>query len=98
MRETWLRPNRRAILFGCVPPLIAAAIGAWLKFATGDSGGSFWRGLGIFFIIASLSIIAIMLSQLRRPRIAYHEGMVLFYVRVGQPIAVPVAVVESFFF
>jgi hypothetical protein len=98
MRETWLRPNRRAILFGSVPPLVVAAMGAWLTLALGESASNFWRWLGIFLIVASLPMIGIMLSQLRHPRIAYHGGMVLFYVRVGQPIAVPVGVVESFFF
>ncbi len=98
MRETWLRPNRRAILFGCVPPLLLAAIGAWLTFALSESPGNFWRWLGIIFLVASVVMIGIMLSQLRHPRIAFHEGKVLFFLRVGQPIAVPVGIVESFFF
>jgi hypothetical protein len=98
MRETWLRPNRRAILFGCVPPLIFGAIGAWLTFARGESAGNFWQWLGIFLLVTSVVMVGIMLSQLRHPRIAFHDGMVLFYLRVGQPIAVPVEIVESFFF
>src|SRR5215218_1012926 len=98
MRETWLRPNRRAILFGCVPPLVAAVIGTWFTFALGESASIFWRWLGVFLIVASISMIGIMLSQLRHPRISYHNGLVLFYVRIGQPIAVPIGVVESFFF
>jgi len=98
MRETWLRPNRRAILFGCVPPLFLTAIGAWLTFAVGESAGSFWRWLGLVLLVASVVMIGIILSQLRHPRIAFHDGMVLFYLRVGQPIAVPVGIVESFFF
>jgi hypothetical protein len=98
MQETWLKPNRRAILFGCVPPLIFAAIGAWLAFALGRPVGSFWRLLGSFLTIPSLAMIGTMLSQLRHPRIAFRDGMVLFFVRVGQPIAVPVEIVESFFF
>jgi len=98
MREIWLRPNRRAILFGCMPPLILAAIGAWLTLALGESAGNFWRWLGLILLVASVVMIGIMLSQLRHPRIAFHDGMVLFYLRVGQPIAVPVGIVESFFF
>lgn len=95
MREIWLRSNRRAILIGCVPPLVLAAIGVWLISGLTDS---VWHWLGIFLIVTSLSLIAILLSQLRYPRIAYRDGMVLFYVRIGQPIAVPVGIVESFFF
>src|SRR5215212_5364441 len=98
MRETWLRPNRRAILFGCMPPLVLAAIGVWLTLSQRDSVNSLWRWLGLLLIVTSLSMIGIMLTQLRHPRIAFRDGMVLFYVRIGQPIAVPVRIVESFFF
>jgi hypothetical protein len=98
MQETWLRPNRRAILFGCVPPLAVAAIGVWITFALKDSAGSAWRGLGLLMMIASVAMICIMLTQLRHPRIAFRDGAVLFYVRIGQPIEVPVRIVESFFF
>jgi hypothetical protein len=98
MRETWLKPNRRAIMFGCVPPLVAAAIGLWITFALGESASKIWHWLGLFLIIASLVMIGIMLTQLRHPRIAFRDGLVLFYVRIGPPIAVPVEIVESFFF
>jgi hypothetical protein len=98
MLETWLRPNRRAILFGCVPPLIVATIGACLALALGESAGSLWRYLGILLIVISLPMVGIMLTQLRHPRIGFRDGMVLFYMRVGRPIAVPVEIVESFFF
>jgi hypothetical protein len=98
MLETWLRTNRRAILLGCVPPLVAAAIGAGLVFAIGEAAANFWRYLGWALITASLSMIAIMLTQLRHPRIAFRDGKVLFYLRIGPPIAVPVEIVESFFF
>ena len=95
MREIWLRSNRRAILFGCVPPLALAAIGGWLFFGL---AASVWHWLGFILIITSLLLVGILLSQLRHPRIAFCDGMVLFHVRVGQPIAVPVEIVESFFF
>ena len=36
------------------------------------------------------------LLQLRRPRIAFKSGNVLFYLRSGPPIAVPVEIVEAF--
>jgi hypothetical protein len=98
MQETWLKPNRRAILFGCMPPLFLAAIGAGLAFALGESASPFWHWLGLILVVTSLAMIVTMLSQLRHPRIAFRDGLVLFYVRVGQPIAVPVDIVESFFF
>jgi hypothetical protein len=98
MRETWLRPNRRALLFGCVPPIAVVCLGAWVAFGLPASANSFWHWLGLFLIVASLPMIGIMLNQLRKPRIGFGDGMVLFYLRVGQPIAVPVGIVESFFF
>jgi hypothetical protein len=42
-------------------------------------------------------MIVILLRQLRRPRIAFSNGQVLFYLRSGSPIAVPASVVEAFF-
>ena len=98
MHETWLRPNRRALLFGCLPPLIVACIGAWLVFGSPASAGRFSRGLGLFLIVASVPIVGLLLNQLRQPRIGFGDGMVLFYMRLGRPIAVPVGIVESFFF
>lgn len=98
MQETWLRPNRRAMLFGCVPPLIVALMGAWLAFGVGDSSRSAWRWVGIVIIAASLPVIGIFLTQLRYPRIGFADGSVLFFLRGRRPIAVPVAIVESFFF
>jgi hypothetical protein len=97
MSEIWLRPNRRAILFGCVPPLVLAAIGACLTLSLRDSVDGLWRWLGLLLMLSSLSVIGIMLTQLLHPRIEFRDGMVLFYLRIGQPISVPVGVVESFF-
>jgi hypothetical protein len=99
MRETWLRPNRRAILFGCVPPLVLTVIGACLAVGHSESEGSALRWIGYFWLAAGPALIGgLLLIQLRHPRIAFRDGMVLFYVRFGQPIAVPVEIVESFFF
>ncbi len=96
MRETWLNPNRRAILFGCVLPLAIVAIGAWLAATTAESS-PLWRWLGIILLLMGAGTIATLVRQLRRPRVAYQNGHVLFYLRSGPPIAVPVAIVEAFF-
>jgi len=58
MYETWLRPNRRALLLGCVPPLIVACIGGWLACAPPISAGDFWRATGLFLIAASVAMQA----------------------------------------
>jgi hypothetical protein len=94
-RETWLRPNRRAICFGCVPPLILATISSWFAFGIDPSGQ--WRWMGIAFLTVNIGVIVVLLRHLRRPRIAFQNESVLFFLRGGPPIAVPVNVVEAFF-
>jgi hypothetical protein len=94
-RETWLKPNRRAILFACVPPFVLAMIGVWL--ALQSEASSRWPWLGIAFSAMNVGLLLLLVRQLWRPRIAFHGGKVLFYLRGGFPIAVPVDVVEAFF-
>jgi hypothetical protein len=97
MFETWLRPNRRAVLLGCVPPLILAMIGVWVALPGSDSPGGLLLWLGFALILISLGMIGLLVAQLRRPRIAFRDGNVLFYVRSGPPIGVPAQYVEAFF-
>jgi hypothetical protein len=93
MKETWLQTNRRAIWFGCALPLVIAALGLWL--ATGPNIA--WRAAGAILLVAAALVVAALLRQLLRPRIAYSEGQVLFNLKPGEPIAVPVHIVEAFF-
>ena len=44
-----------------------------------------------------LTTAGFLMNQLRRPRIAFCDGEVRFYLRGGRPIAVPVEIVEAFF-
>src|SRR5262245_8803241 len=97
MREVWLRPNRRAIWFGCVPPLAVAALGAWLTGTSPGENDRLVRWTGVVLLVAGLTLAAALLAQLIRPRVAYVDGKVLFYLRGGPPIAVPVGAIEAFF-
>jgi hypothetical protein len=97
MAETWLRPNRRAIWFGCVPPLAVALLGGWIVFRATGQGSDLSQWLGAVLVVMGFGIIVMLLRQLRRPRIAYRDGQVLFYLRSGSPIAVPASIVEAFF-
>ncbi len=97
MRETWLKPNRRAILFGALTPMLVAAGGVWLAFRGTESDAAAWHWGGIILMLLGLGCTAQLLLQLRRPRIAFENGTVLFYLRSGSPIGVPVDVVEAFF-
>ena len=97
MREIWLRPNRRALWFGTVPPALLFLIGAWLFFGI-EQPIALWRlwvGLGMMSV--GITLAAGLIGQMRRPRIAYCDGQVLFDLRSSSPIAVPVEHVEAFF-
>ncbi|HEX2476730.1 MAG TPA: hypothetical protein VHK01_18395 [Lacipirellulaceae bacterium] len=97
MYEIWLRPNRRAIWFGSLPPLCLVVLGAWLALSSSDQSAAGWRWVGAALAAIGIGVIAMLLRQLRRPRIAYQNGEVLFYLRSGSPMAVPVNIVEAFF-
>jgi hypothetical protein len=97
MYETWVRPNRRAIWLGCLPPLILALVGVWLVIRAMDRSLTWLGWLGAVLGAVGMCIIIMLLRQLRRPRIAYRDAKVLFYLQSGPPIAVPVDVVEAFF-
>jgi hypothetical protein len=47
--------------------------------------------------VVSFGIVGMLIFQAQRPRIAFEDGSVLFYLRSGAPIAVPMDIVESFF-
>jgi hypothetical protein len=97
MRETWLKPNRRAIWFGCVLPLIIAAVGAWFVVQPGNSRSSASTWIGVGLLLAAAAALAGLVRMLSLPPISYRDGQVLFNLRAGQPIAVPVEIVEAFF-
>jgi hypothetical protein len=97
MYETWLRPNHRAMLFGSLPPLCLVVLGTWLALRLSDQSAAGWRWVGAALAAIGIGIVAMLLRQLRRPRIAYKNGEVLFYLRSGSPISVPVYIVEAFF-
>lgn len=97
MRENWLKTNRRALMFGMLPPLVLVVLGVVLV----------WRGplpdwvwlpwLGVAFCVFGGLLLGVLVTQLSRPRVAYDDGQVLFYLRSGPPLAVPVEIVEAFF-
>jgi hypothetical protein len=96
MQETWLYPNRRALVFGCVPLMILVCLGAWLVWGVPSRGGG-WGIVGSVMMLVGAAGSAMLLAQTRRPRIAYRDGQVLFHLTSGKPIATPVEIVEAFF-
>ena len=97
MTETWLQPNRRALWFGCVPPLLLGALSLWLALASWSDRLVWLRWVGIGLMAVAAVVILLLVGQLRRPRVAFRDGHVLFYLRSGQPLAVPAGIVEAFF-
>jgi hypothetical protein len=94
MHEVWLRSNRRILALGLIPGLAISGAAAALCSLTASGALQWFAGLMLF---VGLALIAIVVRQLARPRVAYANGKVLFYLRAGQPIAVPVEIVEAFF-
>ncbi len=94
MTEIWLRSNRRILAVGTIPGVILCAASAILAVTTDFPG---LRVLGGAGFIIGLGLLVVVVRQILRPRVAYADGHVLFYLRAGRPIAVPVHVVEAFF-
>jgi hypothetical protein len=93
MAEVWLQSNRRVLGLALVPAALVGLLGLALLQASPAAahiGG--WALVG-----GSLLLVAGLLRQFTRPRIAYRDGQVLFNLRAGAPIAVPREVVEAFF-
>jgi hypothetical protein len=94
MAEVWLRSNRRILAVGLIPGL--AICGASLALLRGTAESWIWWTAAAALVIGLL-LVFVVAKQLMRPRVGYTDGHVLFYLRAGKPIAVPVQVVEAFF-
>jgi hypothetical protein len=55
-----------------------------------------WIGTGGILLLAGIAIAASLAWQMKRPRIGFQNGHLLFYLRTKDPIAVPLEVVEGF--
>jgi hypothetical protein len=94
MTEIWLRSNRRILGLGLIPGAAICAASSTLLITTASAGV---RYLALAGVLMGAMLMAIVVRQLLRPRVAYATGNVLFYLRAGAPIAVPVKMVEAFF-
>jgi hypothetical protein len=84
-------------MFGFIVPLLLIALGTWIFLHSVQEHQLVWRAVGMAIAMFGAGVWISLLSQLRRPRIAFHDGIVKFYLRNGPPISVPVHIVESFF-
>ena len=89
MVQIWLAPNRRVLMLGMIMPGLGALLGLgflWKEY--------YWLGGGL--LVLGLLLIGSLVLHWNRPRIGYKDEYVLFYLRTGEPIAVPLDVVEGF--
>ncbi len=94
MPEVWLRPNRRVLLLAMVPFLMMGILGL-LQMRSDSTTLPKWLGTAV--LVGNGVLIVGLIRQVVQPRIAYRDGSVLFYLKSGGPIAVPLEVVEAFF-
>lgn len=94
MSEVWLTSNRRVILLAMVP---AGLLGGLSLMTLSRETPMVFRVLAAGCLIIAVVLLLGLLQQIFRPRIAFRDGHVLFYLQARSPIAVPVHVVEAFF-
>jgi len=96
MPEIWLRTNRRVFYISMIAPAVGLAVGAMLA-GFGNARGVDWvRWSGTGVIAVSAALLLLLGWQVIRPRIARKGNWVLFYLRPGAPIRVPLEFVEGF--
>ena len=97
MAQVWLRPNRRAVLMGMVPPALVGAVALVVATGVVTSLSFLWlRIFGWVVTILAAFVLLAMIDQLRRPRIAYDDGQLLVDLLGGPAIPIPLEHVECF--
>jgi hypothetical protein len=95
MPQTWLKTNARATAAGLVPAsLLGLCGGVLLAGMLGD--GRICYAVGWLLAVLSITALAVVTWQLRRPRLAFGGGKLWIYLRWTGPIGVPIEYVEGF--
>ncbi len=95
MTEVWLRSNSRIIAAGLILPAAIMGAGALVLLVAGGTFASNWVGWGL--IAAGAALGAVLIWQLRLPRLAYDGKSLLVFARSESPVRVPIEFVECFF-
>ena len=95
MNQVWLRANSKPFVPLSAALVVAAFAAAATGFAAFEAAG--WGRTACATTAVAATLAAALLAYLaRKPRLAFDGHRVLFYVRFGPPIAVPVELVEAF--
>ncbi len=94
MTEVWVRANRRALTMALAPVGLLGGL-SWFVYCSWDL--SWLKVLSAVGVVLAGMLALGLLHQLIRPRVAYREGHVFFYLTARKPIAVPEHLVEAFF-
>lgn len=98
MNETWLKSNQRLIVAGLVISALMVVIGLSTIAMAFRENTAVWAILcGGGLAAAGTTFFAVATFQLRQPRVGYRNGNILFFLRSGSPIVVPLEIVEAFF-
>ncbi len=99
MRECWLKPNRRALLLGCLIPGLAASLGIGMMLISTSTNvwGIARRIAGGLLLVGAGAIVLGLLALMMIPRVAFDQDQVLVYLRGHRPYRLPLDVVECFF-
>jgi hypothetical protein len=95
--QIWLRPNTRILWLQLAVTMILLVTGGGLTLAGWTAGKRLLLVGGGLLIAGGVGALGYLLKQLLRARLAYRGGQLLFGVRRGGYIEVPLEVVECFF-
>ncbi len=94
MTKVWLHSNRRVLLLAMVPVAVLEGLGALMLVL--DMPTAIRAAAWLSVSISNLLFWG-LIHQMLRPRIAYRDGFVCFYLKSGKPFEVPISIVEGFF-
>jgi hypothetical protein len=96
-RETWLRPNRRALLVAGLAPALMVMLGLAVALGIFVAAPPPARVFAGAVALAGGILLAILAGYARQPRLAYDGRHLLVYLRSEGPVRVPIESVECFF-
>lgn len=96
MTEVWLHSNRRVLLLAMAPMAALGGVVWGFSRIEGVPPYLVWLAIACFGLLC-LTLFVSLTRLILRPRVAYRDGRVLFFLKSGEPISVPVGVVEAFF-